>query len=63
MEELPTERTAMRMTAFMTLGRPLIDASRMAMTKGEALASVLLDPRRRGSSYGTRSPAIVSETR
>jgi hypothetical protein len=42
--ELPTDRTAMRMTAFMTDGRTSMPASSMAMTKGDALASALLSP-------------------
>lgn len=39
MEELPTDSTAIMMTTFMTESRPLMPASLMAMTKGEALAS------------------------
>ena len=37
MEELATERTAIIITAFMTLSRPVIPASLMAIMKGEVL--------------------------
>jgi hypothetical protein len=50
MEELPTERTDMRMTTFMIEGRTVIPASLMAMTKGEVAALALPPWSRRGSS-------------
>ena len=63
MDELPTDRTAIMMTTFITLSRPEIPAFLMAMTKGEALASDAAVPlSRRGSVYGTRSPINVKET-
>ncbi len=39
MDEFPTDSTAIMMTTFITLSKPPIPASLMAMTKGEALAS------------------------
>ena len=37
--ELPTDNTAMRMTAFMIPGKMEMEADSMAITKGEWLAS------------------------
>jgi hypothetical protein len=49
-DELPTEMTDTRMTPFMMLGRIVVPALSMAMTKGLAEASAMLvPPRSRGS--------------
>ena len=63
MDEFPTDNTAIMMTTFITLSNPLIPASLMAMTKGEALASDDAVPlSRRGSVYLTKRPIRVNET-
>ncbi len=60
---LPTEMTAMRMTAFMMPGRMAMPALSMAMTKGEAAVSAAdLAPRSLGWLYGTRRLTRVRET-
>ena len=41
MEEFPTDRTAIMMTALKTDGRPSIPAFEMAITNGDATASLL----------------------
>jgi hypothetical protein len=61
-DALPTERTAIMITTFMTEGRPLIPAFLIAITNGEAFASELLLPLRSwGLLYGTRTPTSVNE--
>jgi hypothetical protein len=50
MEELPTLRTAIMMTTFITEGIPPMPAFLTAMTKGEAFASELPVPLRRSGS-------------
>jgi hypothetical protein len=54
----------MRMTPFITLGRIVVPALSMAMTKGLAVASATFAAfPNRGSVYGTRRPTIVNATR
>jgi hypothetical protein len=60
--ELPTMRTAVIMTTFITDERLPMLAFLTATTKGEASASDLLVPfRRLGPVYGAKHPMIVSE--
>lgn len=61
--ELPTLMTAMRIMPFMTLGRTVVPALSMAMTKGLAVASAPLSaPRSRASLEGTKSPTNSMDT-
>ncbi len=62
MDELPTERTATSMMAFMTEGNTWMPAFWIEITKGDAAALALPPVSRRGSSYRTRSPTRKSDT-
>jgi hypothetical protein len=48
MDELPTERTEIMMTTFMTEGRTLIPAFWMDITKGDALGGSVTERDREG---------------
>jgi len=61
-DEFPTDRTAIKMTTFITEGRIFIPALLMAMTKGEDLASSELVPISLLSPYGTNKLTMVNAT-
>ncbi len=60
-EEFATERTDIMITVFMTESSPMIPASVMAMTKGDAFESTLDRVIKDGWLYGTSKPMMAIE--